>query len=259
MEVGRYYQRNQQKLAAISSKDWKEALAKCIRHIELKLKNKTLYGAHAGSRLGAEAVDHYVSLAYEKIISGDWELKDGIDLAEQMIRIIGSYISKAVKHSKTNKAAALNVQYVPIEDEFYNKRTNLESLVDSIEKDPYGIDENTSNKDSQMKKFQESQAEMGTNMAVVMFMVDAMQYFEGKPKSKVKESAFEIASLGTQGIKPDGQYVLRTVPNKDFSGYHLLAYYYVSWAIAVPEMLKELRLPYDDEYKMALTLHKPKK
>ena len=31
------------------------------------------------------------------------------------------------------------------------------------------------------------------------------------------------------------------------------------WALAIPEMLSQLQLPYDDEYKMALTMHKPNK
>ncbi len=145
------------------------------------------------------------------------------------------------------------------EQEYRNKRTNLDNILESIEKDPYGVEEQDPYKDKQMETFQKSQAEIGTNMAVVMFMVDAMQYFEGMPKQKVREVAFEIATLGTQGIKPDGKYVLRTVPKKDFSGYHLLAYYYVSWAIAVPEMLKELHLPYDDEYAMAKTMYKLKR
>lgn len=121
MKLGPYYHRNQQKLALITSSQWEEALAKSIRYIELKLRRKTLYGAHAGSRLGAEAVDHYVSFAYEKIISGDWDFKDNRDIAEQMIRIIGSAISKAVKHSKTDKAEAYKVEYVPIEHEFYER------------------------------------------------------------------------------------------------------------------------------------------
>jgi hypothetical protein len=47
--------------------------------------------------------------------------------------------------------------------------------------------------------------------------------------------------------------------NKTFSGYQILAYYYVSWAMAIPEMLAQLQLPYDDEYKLALTMHKPNK
>jgi hypothetical protein len=121
MKLGPYYHRNQQKLALITSNQWEEALARSIRYIELKLRRKTLYGAHAGSRLGAEAVDHYVSFAYEKIISGEWDFKDDRDIAEQMIRIIGSTISKVIKHSKTEKAEAFKVEYVPIEDEFYER------------------------------------------------------------------------------------------------------------------------------------------
>lgn len=134
MELGKYYQRNQQKLALVSGSQWEEALAKSIRFIEIKLKKKTIYGAHAGSRLGAEAIDHYVSLAYEKIISGEWEFKDNMDLAEQMIRIIGSYISKAVEHSKTEKAAALKMVYMPIEGEFYEKEIDSGELNPIYEK-----------------------------------------------------------------------------------------------------------------------------
>lgn len=121
MELGKYYHRNQQKIALISSSQWEEALAKSMRFIELKLRRKTLYGAHLGSRLGAEAADHYISLAYEKIISGKWEFKDDRDIAEQMIRIIGSEMSKAVEQVKTEKADTFKVEYVPIEYEFYEK------------------------------------------------------------------------------------------------------------------------------------------
>jgi hypothetical protein len=38
------------------------------------------------------------------------------------------------------------------------------------------------------------------------------------------------------------------MPDKTFSGYHILAYFYVSWAIAMPEVLHELQLPFDKEY-----------
>lgn len=121
MELGPYYHRNQKKLAAITDKQWREALAKCVKHLSIKLRRKTLYGAHAGSRLGAEASDHYISLAYERIISGEWEFQDGMDIAEQMIRIIGSYISKAVEHSQTEKAISSQVIYTEIEEEFYER------------------------------------------------------------------------------------------------------------------------------------------
>ncbi|MGX1022869.1 hypothetical protein [Psychroflexus sp. MBR-150] len=35
--------------------------------------------------------------------------------------------------------------------------------------------------------------------------------------------------------------------NKKMSGYQTLAYYYVSWTIAVHEMLPELQLPFDKD------------
>jgi hypothetical protein len=61
--------------------------------------------------------------------------------------------------------------------------------------------------------------------------------------------------MGTQGYSPDqDNYSISSIPNKLFSGYHILAYYYVSWMLAMPEMVSKLNLPYENEYKMALTL-----
>jgi hypothetical protein len=64
--------------------------------------------------------------------------------------------------------------------------------------------------------------------------------------------------IGTQGIDPasDKAYRVGLIPNKEFSGFQLLAYYYVSWKLSVPEMLKQLGLPYDKEYTMAESLSK---
>jgi hypothetical protein len=146
------------------------------------------------------------------------------------------------------------------ENEFRTKRTNIDNLLESIEKDTFDIETKDPYKEREMEKFQESQKEIGTNMAVVMFMVDALQFFDGMPKEEVKKIAFEIAMQGTQGYRPDkDDYRISTIKGKTFSGYHILAYYYVSWALAIPEMLSQLQLPYDDEYNMALTMHKPNK
>jgi hypothetical protein len=139
------------------------------------------------------------------------------------------------------------------ENEYRNKRTNIEGLLTSIEEDPFGLESDKEFKKEQTDTFLKSQKEIGINMAVVMFMVDAMQYFKNLSKTKVKEIALEIAMLGTQGINPahGNNYKLSTIPNKDFSGYHLLAYYYVSWSSAIPEMVEKLNLPYAKEYEMA--------
>lgn len=130
--------------------------------------------------------------------------------------------------------------------------TRLDEQLGRIEDDPLGIKNHDPERDVKMKNFLEGQAAIGTNTAVVMFMVDALQHFKEMPKSRIKEIAFEIAMLGSQGIHPENQgYKLNKVPGKTFSGYHLLAYYYVSFKLVLPEMLTALQLPYDDEYALA--------
>jgi hypothetical protein len=54
-----------------------------------------------------------------------------------------------------------------------------------------------------MDKFQKSQEQIGINMAVAMFMVDALQFFEAMPQEEIKKIAIEIAMQGTQGYRPD--------------------------------------------------------
>ncbi len=144
------------------------------------------------------------------------------------------------------------------EQEYRNKSSNIDNLLESIENDPYDLKSKSPLNDKELDKFLKSQKEMGTNMAVVMYMVDALEFFRGKPKEEIKNIAFEIAMQGTQGYNPDkDNYRISAVKGKKFTGYHILAYYYVSWALAVPEMLESLKLPYDDEYKLALTLFGP--
>jgi hypothetical protein len=143
------------------------------------------------------------------------------------------------------------------EDTYRNKRTNLENLINAIEKDPFDIETKSTFKEKETEKFLESQKAIGTNMAVVMFMVDALQFFKGMDKNKIKQIAFEIAMQGTQGFHPEQKgYRVPSIPKKEFSGYHILAYYYVSWKLAVPEMVHQLNLPYDKEFELAQTLNK---
>ncbi len=85
-----------------------------------------------------------------------------------------------------------------------------------------------------------------------MYMIGALKYFEQFSREEIKKIAFDIAMVGTEGIDPNKQgYTVPSIEGKVFSGYHLLAYYYVSWALAVPEMLSELQLPFDKEYEIA--------
>jgi hypothetical protein len=144
------------------------------------------------------------------------------------------------------------------EHEYRTKRTDIDKLLSSIEKDPYDLESKDPYKQREIDKFHKSQEQIGINMSVAMFMVDALQFFEGKPKEEIKKIAFEIATQGTQGYRSDkDNYRINSIKDKTFSGYHILAYYYVSWSLAISEMISQLNLPYEAEYKMALTKHKP--
>jgi len=66
-------------------------------------------------------------------------------------------------------------------------------------------------------------------MAVAIYRVGALQYFEKTPKDKFKDIAFESLMLGRSGISSKKKsYKLNKLPGKSFSGYQLLTIYYVT-------------------------------
>lgn len=86
-------------------------------------------------------------------------------------------------------------------------------------------------------------------------MAGALELFNSMPQSKVKNLTMEFATLGIAGIDPkkDGNSI-PSIQNKTFSGSMALAYYYVSWAIAMSEVLGQLQMPFDKEYELAKKL-----
>lgn len=130
-----------------------------------------------------------------------------------------------------------------------------EEFMASLEKDPNSLQGYSEEEDQEMAEFIASNSGSDLNMAVAFYMVGALQYFSQLKMETVKEIAFEAAMLGQTGIDPKKQgYRLNKIPGQKFSGYKLLAYYYVSWAKAIPEMLAHLQMPFDQEYQLALSL-----
>lgn len=157
----------------------------------------------------------------------------------------------------SNWSEDLKLNYYELVDEnvFRNVNTDVDALLTSIENDPFDLESDKPFKDKQTQIFLESQKDIGLNMAVVMFMVDALQYFDKMPLNDIKHIAIEIAMIGTQGIIPDKkEYRVGLIKGKEFSGYHLLAYYYVSFALSIPELLPQLNLPYAKEFDVAKTM-----
>lgn len=132
------------------------------------------------------------------------------------------------------------------------QRKSIDSIIDEINQDPYNVNEDNSSQDRQMKKFLKEHSSDDTNLAVAMYMADAINYFQNKDKEDIKKIAFEFATLGMNGINPkkDG-YSVPSIKNSNFSGYKTLAYYYVSWALGIPEMLESIQMPFDEEFALA--------
>lgn len=106
-----------------------------------------------------------------------------------------------------------------------------------------------------MQTFQDSAQKMKINMAVVMYMVEAIKLFESQSIAAVKKLALEIAMQGAMGYAPAKEgYKFSPFKDRNFSGWHILAFYYVSFAIALPELLPKLELPYEKEYALAKTM-----
>lgn len=143
------------------------------------------------------------------------------------------------------------------EKEHRGKAKSIEQVLSDIEKDPYDLKTIDPSKERKMKEFLDEHGDKELNLAVVMYMVNALQYFKNMPNEKIKEVAFEFATLGMSGIDPNkNDYIVPSFEGQTFSGYKLLAYFYVSWALSSPEVLPQLQMPFDKEYDMAKQLYK---
>ncbi|NBV35133.1 MAG: tetratricopeptide repeat protein [Proteobacteria bacterium] len=70
------------------------------------------------------------------------------------------------------------------------------------------------------------------------YCFSALQRFDGMPKAEIQRITFEIAMLGTRGLRvndPAEQYTLNAIPGK-FSGLHLLCIEYVGFKLIDPSV-----------------------
>ena len=106
--------------------------------------------------------------------------------------------------------------------------------------------------DKKMQLFTEAHQGKDINMAVTRFMVEALHYFKNLEDLEIKSIAIQIGMMCADGITPEAEgYTVPIIAGKTFTGYQVLAYYYVSWAKAFPEYLQQLQLPFDKEYEFA--------
>jgi len=75
--------------------------------------------------------------------------------------------------------------------------------------------------------------------AVTMYMLAALQYFNGMSPVKIKEIGFEIGLLGQKGIdhaNMEQRYYLKSIPDKEFTGLQILSYMYVAFQFIDPTL-----------------------
>ncbi|WP_140160650.1 hypothetical protein [Algoriphagus antarcticus] len=83
-------------------------------------------------------------------------------------------------------------------------------------------------------------------------MVDAIKFFKKLDDPRIQEIAMELALLVNTGIDPNKQgYKVSFQKGKGFSGHKVLAYLYVSIANSLPNLLAELKMPFEKEYNFA--------
>ncbi len=93
-------------------------------------------------------------------------------------------------------------------------------------------------------------------MMMSMYMLGALKELHAMPKENVHRIALEIAMVGMTGISPKNKgYKINALPGRKFGGYEFLAYYYVSWAIAIPDRVNDLGLPFRNAYLAALDMY----
>ena len=93
-----------------------------------------------------------------------------------------------------------------------------------------------------------------------MYMECALEELSELPDKAKKAAAMQIAQQGLHGIRPSNDgYKIKFFGDREFNGYALIAYYYVSWALAFPQDLDKLGLPYKKAFKLAKNRYDSKK
>jgi len=91
--------------------------------------------------------------------------------------------------------------------------------------------------------------------AAVFYFLDAFKRYDDMTPEQVRNTAFEIAMIGRSGLdyaSPEEKYELQSLPDRKFSGLHLMCLMYAGFKRIAPE--QELGMDLNDPYLTALSL-----
>ena len=92
--------------------------------------------------------------------------------------------------------------------------------------------------------------------AAVFYFLDALKRFDAMTPEEIRNVAFEIALLGRSGLDysdPAEKYELKTIPDRKFSGLHLMCLMFAGFKRVAPE--QDVGMDLEDPFLTALQLH----
>ena len=92
--------------------------------------------------------------------------------------------------------------------------------------------------------------------AAVFYFLDAFKRFDAMTADEIRDVALEIALIGRAGLdyaSPEEKYELKTIPNRKFSGLHLMCLMYAGFKRILPE--HDVGMELNEPFVTALQLH----
>src|SRR6266498_1739356 len=92
--------------------------------------------------------------------------------------------------------------------------------------------------------------------AAVFYFLDAFKRFDSMTPEEIRNVAFEIALIGRAGVdyaSQEEKYELNTIPNRKFSGIHLMCLMYAGFKRVAPE--EDVDMDLNEPFVTALQLH----
>ena len=93
--------------------------------------------------------------------------------------------------------------------------------------------------------------------AAVFYFLDAFKRYDALTPEQVRDVSFEISLLGRNGLdyaSPAEKYELRALPDRKFSGLHLMCLMYAGFKRVAPE--HDVQMDLNDPFLTALQMHK---
>lgn len=162
------------------------------------------------------------------------------DIVKEKGGVYGDVLEKMLRYTKAGRFAGLAVIDI--------------APIDLPSSDGDGLTDYAREELAKFKKnFGDANEQDSTIMTLAMYKV--IRELRRWPLESVKSLGMEIALLGASGLSPNKSYRLKHFPNRgEIPGREVLAYYYVSWAMAIPEKLDLLNLPYKKAYAAAISV-----